>query len=112
MTIEAAIVSQFAKPTGILGRLVRSSSRIAARTSGVDLLELSPRDQVLEMACGPGVALAACLKRLEEGTAVGVDHSDVMISHDHRRNACAVEMKRLRLIGLRGGLACLRKFHA
>ena len=40
----------------------------------------------------------ACLKHLERGSAVGLDHSDVMIDQARRRNASAVEMKRLRLI--------------
>lgn len=103
MTIEAAIVSQFAKPAGIFGRIVgvilaNRSSNIRRSRWTVDLLELSPQDRVLEMACGPGVALEVCLKRLEHGTAVGVDHSDVMIDQARRRNARAIEMERLRLI--------------
>jgi trans-aconitate methyltransferase len=103
MNIEAAIVSQFARPTGIFGRLVgfvlanRSSNVWRGRWT-VDLLELSARDLVLEVACGPGVALKACLERLKQGTAMGLDHSGVMIGQARRRNARAVEMKTLRLI--------------
>jgi hypothetical protein len=59
MTIEAAIVSQFANPSGIFGRLVgfilanrRSNFRRGQWT--VDLLDFSPRDRVLEVGCGPG----------------------------------------------------------
>jgi ubiquinone/menaquinone biosynthesis C-methylase UbiE len=103
MPIEAAIIRQFAKPTGIFGRLVgfilaNRSSNVRRGRWTVDLLELSSRDRVLEVGCGPGVALKACLKRLEQGTAAGLDHSDVMIDQARRRNARAVEMKRLRLI--------------
>src|SRR5262245_12943819 len=103
MLIEAAIISQFSKPTGIFGRLVgfilaNRSSNVRRGRWTVDLLELSSGDRVLEVGCGPGVALKACLKRLEQGIAVGLDHSDVMIDQARRRNARAVQMKRLRLI--------------
>lgn len=103
MSIEAAIVGQFAKPRGILGRLVgvvlaNRSSNVRRGRWTVDLLALSPHDRVLEVACGPGVALAACLERLDQGTAVGLDHSEVMIAQAGRRNARAVETKRLKLI--------------
>jgi ubiquinone/menaquinone biosynthesis C-methylase UbiE len=40
----------------------------------------------------------ACLKHLERASAVGLDHSDVVIDHARRRNGRAVEMRRLRLI--------------
>jgi ubiquinone/menaquinone biosynthesis C-methylase UbiE len=103
MTIETAIVGQFAKPRGIFGRLVgvilaNRGSNVRRGRWTVDLLGLSPRDRVLEVACGPGVALEACLQLLDQGTAVGLDHSDVMIEQSRRRNARAVEMKSLRLI--------------
>jgi ubiquinone/menaquinone biosynthesis C-methylase UbiE len=103
MAIEAAIVRQFAKPSGIFGRLVglilaNRSSNVRRGRWTVDLLELSPPDRVLEVACGPGVALEACLALLAQGTAVGLDHSELMIDQARRRNARAVALQRLRLI--------------
>jgi Methyltransferase domain len=99
MPIVAAIIGQFAKPTGIFGRLVgfilaNRSSNVRRGRWTVDLLELSSRDWVLEV----GLRSKACLKRLEQGTAAGLDHPEVMIDQARRRNARAVEMKRLRLI--------------
>lgn len=101
--LTKAVVSQFAKPRGILGSIVgfilaNRSSNVQRGRWTVDILKLSPRDRVLEVGCGPGVALKTCLKRLKEGSAVGIDHSDVMIDQARRRNVRAIRKKRLRLI--------------
>ncbi len=56
-------------------------------------------DRVLEIGCGPGVALKACLEILAESNeVVGVDHSDVMINQARRRNSQAVRTGKLKLI--------------
>jgi ubiquinone/menaquinone biosynthesis C-methylase UbiE len=97
------MASQFARPSGLIGRIIglifayRSSNVRRARWT-VQQLKLAPDDRVLEVGCGPGVALRACLKILKSGEAVGVDHSDVMIDQARRRNSRAVRKKRLRLV--------------
>lgn len=101
--IVRSVISQFARPRGILGRmagiiLANRGSNVRRGLWTVDLLSLSPRDRVLEIGCGPGVALKACLEKLDDGVAVGIDHSDVMIAQAGRRNARAIRKKRLRLI--------------
>jgi ubiquinone/menaquinone biosynthesis C-methylase UbiE len=102
-TLVSKIVRQFAKPHGLAGRIVgfilaHRASNVRRGQWTVDLLALQRGERVLEIGCGPGVALKACLKVLEEGAAVGLDHSDVMISQARRRNSHAVERKRLKLI--------------
>jgi ubiquinone/menaquinone biosynthesis C-methylase UbiE len=102
-TPVSKIVRQFAKPHGLFGQLVgfilaHRASNIRRGRWTVDLLALQRGQRVLEIGCGPGVALKACLKVLEEGAAVGLDHSDVMISQTRRRNSQAIRMKRLKLI--------------
>jgi ubiquinone/menaquinone biosynthesis C-methylase UbiE len=98
------IASQFSRPRGLFGRFVglilaNRSSNVRRGRWTVDLLALSPGDRVLEIGCGPGVALEACLKILSDGgEAVGVDHSDVMIGLARRRNALAIQSKRLQLV--------------
>jgi SAM-dependent methyltransferase len=64
----------------------------------VDLLAVEPTDRVLELGCGPGVALAALASRATRGLVVGVDHSLVMIGQARRRNAAAIRAGRVRVI--------------
>ncbi len=101
--LVSAIVSQFARPRGLAGRVVgailaNSSSNVRRSRWTVDLLGICAGDRILEIGCGPGIALAACLARLRTGTAVGVDHSALMVMQARRRNAEAVREGRLRLI--------------
>lgn len=102
MSLRSAIVSQFKKPRGVLGRIVgwilagRGSNLVRNRWT-VDLLDPKSGDKVLEIGCGPGVGLELCLSRASV-TAVGVDHSDVMIAQAAKRNRKAVKAARLRLI--------------
>jgi ubiquinone/menaquinone biosynthesis C-methylase UbiE len=103
-TLVSKIARQFAKPQGLSGRLVglvlanRPSNTQRGRWT-VDLLGISAGDRVLEVGCGPGVALKACLELLRErGEVVGLDHSDVMINQARRRNSRAVRTGQLKLI--------------
>ncbi|MFI5014273.1 MAG: class I SAM-dependent methyltransferase [Hyphomicrobiales bacterium] len=68
----------------------------------VELLQLQPHHRVLEIGCGPGLALEACASKLSEGCAVGVDHSATMIGQANARLREAVKRGRveLRLEGL------------
>lgn len=51
----------------------------------VGLLDLAPQHIVLEIGCGPGLALALCARQLTTGRLVGIDHSDVMVRQARRR---------------------------
>jgi len=64
----------------------------------VQLLDVQPTDRVIELGCGPGVAIAALATRAIRGLVVGVDHSQVMIRQARRRNRAAVRAGRVRLI--------------
>src|SRR5215472_18092422 len=94
------IIQQFEKPAGPLGSLVgvilaRRGSNRQRNACTVDLLSIEPRHRVLELGCGPGVALKAALIRAREGLVVGVDHSQVMLKQAARRNRQAVAQGRL-----------------
>jgi SAM-dependent methyltransferase len=87
------LVAQFGHPRGLLGRLIGHS--MATRTSNVkrsqwavELLDIQPTDRVLEVGCGPGVALAAARVRSE--SVVGVDPSSVMVRQARRRSGAEV----------------------
>ena len=101
--LRSRLVRQFHNPTGPVGRLAgwvmgRRSSNVQRNRWAVELLAIQPTDRVIELGCGPGVALAAAAGRAARGLVVGVDHSEVMIRQAGRRNAAAIRAGRVRLI--------------
>src|SRR5262249_61919292 len=99
-------MAQFHQPTGAAGHVVgwimgRRSSNVARNRWAVQLLDVQPTDRVIELGCGPGVAIAALATRATQGLVVGVDHSQVMIRQARRRNTAAVRAGRVRLIRTR-----------
>jgi ubiquinone/menaquinone biosynthesis C-methylase UbiE len=99
---------QFSGPSGPLGQV---AGRLMARMNGplndwvVDLLELSPRDRVLEVGFGPGLAVERIAARTNEGLVVGVDHSELMWRHAAQRNRSALASGRVELkVGTAGRL--------
>lgn len=102
MSLRSAIVSQFEHPRGLLGRVAglilagRGSNLVRNRWT-VDLLDPVSGERVLEIGCGPGVALGLVLSRATV-SATGVDHSALMIAQAQRRNAKAVRAGRLTLM--------------
>lgn len=96
-------LAQFHCPTGVGGRVagrIMSSrpSNVARSRWAAQLLDIQPTDRVIELGCGPGVALAALTAQATRGLVVGVDHSLVMIDQARHRNRAAVKVGRLRLI--------------
>jgi SAM-dependent methyltransferase len=98
-----SVVRQFHDPTGPGGHVAgwimgRRSSNVQRSRWAVDLLHIQPTDRVIELGCGPGVAIAALASTATRGQVVGVDHSEVMIGQARRRNAAAIRAGRVRLI--------------
>ncbi|MDH4120308.1 MAG: class I SAM-dependent methyltransferase [Deltaproteobacteria bacterium] len=105
------LMRQFAKPEGVLGRLAgwimaHRSSNIRRNQWTVELLGLGPEDQVLEIGCGPGLALGYAAGRLAGGQTggrvTGLDHSAVMLGQAARRNRREMAAGKVRL--QQGGL--------
>jgi len=100
MGIRDRVVGQFKKPSGPFGHVVgwimaaRGSNRERSRWT-VDLLHIDPDDRVLELGCGPGVALEHAARRLRSGNVVGIDHSPVMVKQATRRNREAIAAGRV-----------------
>ncbi len=99
----SAVVRQFHHPSGAAGRLAgwvmgHRSSNVERNRWVVELLDVQPSERVLELGCGPGVALRALAERATQGLVVGVDHSEVMIRQAARRNAAAVRSGSVRLV--------------
>lgn len=96
-------IRQFHHPSGAGGHVVgwvmgRRSSNVTRSRWAVDVLDVQPTERVLELGCGPGVAVAALAARAVDGLVVGVDHSPVMIAQAGRRNVSAVRAGRVRLV--------------
>jgi SAM-dependent methyltransferase len=92
-----AMMRQFGRPRGLGGRLAgwvmaHRSSNVARSRWAVGLLDLAPGERLLEVGCGPGVAIAAAART---ATVVGVDPSEVMVAQARRRNRRAVRAGRV-----------------
>ncbi len=102
MSLRKTIVGQFKNPHGYLGRIAgwimanRRSNR-ERNVWTVDLLNVQSGDRVIEIGCGPGLALEACLARARDGHVVGLDHSQTMLDQARARNAEANREGRLEL---------------
>jgi ubiquinone/menaquinone biosynthesis C-methylase UbiE len=100
--IEAAY-AQFGRPSGLLGGaagllMAHRSSNRKRNEWAVSLLGVRPDDRVLEIGCGPGLAIRELGRIAHAGYVCGIDHSEVMLRQARRRNAD----------GLRRGIVDLR----
>lgn len=81
-------VSQFGEPRGVRGWL---AARLVARLTGeanrwmVECLQIGRDDRVLDVGCGPGLALAHAA-RMTDGPVAGVDTSAIMLRLARRRS--------------------------
>ena len=100
--LDRDVIGQAHHPRGGAGRVTawemahRPSNRQRGRWA-VALLEVRPADRVLEIGCGPGVAIAE-LARAGAGHVYGVDHSAVMLRQASKRNAAAIKAGRVTLV--------------
>ena len=91
--------NQFAHPHGFGGRAagwIMGSRNTPRNRWLLELLEPQPGDHLLEIGCGPGVAVAEAVARGCQVTAV--DPSEVMRAMAGRRNAAAVADGRVRIL--------------
>jgi SAM-dependent methyltransferase len=97
-----AVVGQFVRPRGFAGWLagwemaIRPSNR-KRNLWAVELLEVRPTDDALEIGFGPGVAIRALARRASQGKVYGIDHSEVMVRQATARNRAAVREGRVDL---------------
>jgi SAM-dependent methyltransferase len=87
------LFQNFGDPRGIGGRIAafvmaHRSSNVRRSRWAVGLLDLQPTDRLLEVGCGPGVALAAARKQTPH--VVGVDRSPVVLRQAARRSGATV----------------------
>lgn len=61
-----------------------------ANTAAVELLDLQPTDQVVEVGFGHGATIALIAAKLARGYVAGVDISEAMLRQATRRNHAAI----------------------
>ncbi|WP_110238772.1 class I SAM-dependent methyltransferase [Nocardioides gilvus] len=61
----------------------------------VDVMDVQPNDQVLEIGCGPGAGAELICAKLETGKLFAIDRSESGVDRTKRRNAKHVESGRL-----------------
>jgi SAM-dependent methyltransferase len=94
------LMRAFGRPQGILGRLggiIMASTNEGCGAWVIDLIEVGPNDNVLEVGFGPGVVIQRLSKRASEGYVAGIDPSREMVQQARARNATAIQNGRVDL---------------
>ena len=102
MSLKQTLIQQFKKPSGLLGRLAgcimaNRASNIERNHWTIDLLNIEPDDQVLEIGFGPGIAIEKLAQIISTGKIYGIDHSTTMLKQASKRNKNAIDDKRVSL---------------
>jgi ubiquinone/menaquinone biosynthesis C-methylase UbiE len=103
MGLRERVVRQFGDPSGVGGMVVgyimaHRTSNLERVAWAVSLLDVQPRDCILEIGYGPGVAITMLGKLATEGLVYGIDRSQLMFEQASRRNRDLVDMGRVQLI--------------
>jgi SAM-dependent methyltransferase len=88
------LAGQYGHPTGLVGRLLgeRMVRQHMAETAWtISLLNLQPKDQILELGFGAGRAIELIAAQAVNGHVFGVDLSQEMMRSASRRNAKAIK---------------------
>jgi len=86
---SSSLVSQFACPSGMLGRFVGRLMAVKnARMNefAVEMLDVQPDDQALEIGFGHGRTIRMIAERARAGVVAGIDLSDVMVRQAAKYN--------------------------
>ena len=89
MSDTTSIASQAERPHGFLGTLFGSSMAFLNAEMNqkvVDLLDVQPSDQVLEIGFGPGKTIQLLAERATTGFVAGIDISETMLRQAAGRN--------------------------
>jgi len=87
------------EPWGHLAGWIMSNrkSNIERNNWAIQLLEIKPVDNLLEIGFGPGVTIQKIARIATEGSVYGIDHSETMMRQATRRAKLEIESGRLRL---------------
>jgi ubiquinone/menaquinone biosynthesis C-methylase UbiE len=100
MGMGTILMRTFGRPQGVLGRvggIIMARTNEACGTWVSDLLEIGPKDSVLEVGFGPGVILQRLSELASAGHVTGIDPSQEMVKQARARNRAAIENGRIDL---------------
>src|SRR5262249_15866698 len=88
------LLRMFGRPQGMLGRLgvvimPRANERCGMWV--IELLQIAPKDAVLEVGFGPGVIIERISQRAAMTHVAGIDGSSEMVKQARIQNAAAIE---------------------
>jgi ubiquinone/menaquinone biosynthesis C-methylase UbiE len=96
----SGIFHQFSKPTGWLGWWIGQLMAVKNRKLSkwvIELIQVQPDDRILEVGFGPGMGIRRANAYATHGLVAGIDHSEVMVQQAKKRNAAAIQAKRVDL---------------
>jgi ubiquinone/menaquinone biosynthesis C-methylase UbiE len=95
MSAEGTILMRmFGRPRGVLGRLggiIMALTKRQVLSQVIDLLDIEPCDQALEIGFGPGVGIHILAERISAGHVRGIDPSSEMVEQATTRNSGAIQ---------------------
>ena len=103
MNLRQSIIQQFKQPRGMLGKLAghimaKRPSNIERNHWMLEMAALQPKDNVLEIGYGPGLALEEATQKIPDGLVMGIDHSHAMYQQASRRICTAISQSKARLL--------------
>jgi ubiquinone/menaquinone biosynthesis C-methylase UbiE len=91
--------TQLGNPRGLLGkvigRVIFSKGNASINAWIVQLLEIQPTDHILEVGCGPGLAIQGLAACAHQGFVAGIDASPLMVQEARKHNASAIKNGRV-----------------
>lgn len=100
MKLLNAIGKQMQFPSGVFGKIVfavMTRSTIAHAHWTVDLMEIQPDDDIIEIGFGNGANINLLLQKADKGSVTGVEISDTAIEMASKKNARAISEGRVKL---------------
>lgn len=95
------IARQSARPRGIVGWVLGHIMRVETATANnlcVEMADIAPDADVLDVGCGPGYAVQHVGERLVTGRVVGLDASHAMVKLATRRNRRLIARGRAEIV--------------
>jgi ubiquinone/menaquinone biosynthesis C-methylase UbiE len=95
--METGTTTSFKGTSGRVAGAVMARMNRDMEHAAIDELDPAPSASVLSIGFGPGVGIAALVRRLPHGQVAGVDPSSTMVDQARRRNRHAVDAGRVSL---------------